>query len=212
MGDPKSRTQKRCCGGGEVGGGEVGGPVLIVAFSKPSSKSHRRTEQIPYRRCTTRTKTQLNTAPRLACHHPKATGQHSRQHRRATINQDLRPRHLRPRRLHQQRFWVLDLGSPTIKTAPPNLPPSHRLKCIWSPSHLFRVMKPLLHGDYPTSMKKIAGERIPTFTDRESKLVKGSYGFIGLIHYTNINITYNSLVLESNLRDFSADMAVLMRK
>ncbi|XLV01034.1 hypothetical protein S245_015371, partial [Arachis hypogaea] len=73
-----------------------------------------------------------------------------------------------------------------------------------------RVMKPLLHGDYPTSMKKIAGERIPTFTDRESKLVKGSYGFIGLIHYTNINITYNSLVLESNLRDFSADMAVLM--
>ncbi|RYQ81011.1 hypothetical protein Ahy_Scaffold1g107030 isoform D [Arachis hypogaea] len=61
-------------------------------------------------------------------------------------------------------------------------------------------------------MKKIAGERIPTFTDRESKLVKGSYGFIGLIHYTNINITYNSLVLESNLRDFSADMAVLMRK
>ncbi|RYQ81008.1 hypothetical protein Ahy_Scaffold1g107030 isoform C [Arachis hypogaea] len=75
-----------------------------------------------------------------------------------------------------------------------------------------RVMKPLLHGDYPTSMKKIAGERIPTFTDRESKLVKGSYGFIGLIHYTNINITYNSLVLESNLRDFSADMAVLMRK
>ncbi|XP_016169371.2 hydroxyisourate hydrolase isoform X1 [Arachis ipaensis] len=74
----------------------------------------------------------------------------------------------------------------------------------------FRVMEPLLHGDYPTSMKKIAGERIPTFTDRESKLVKGSYDFIGLIHYTNINITDNSLVLESNLRDFSADMAVLM--
>ncbi|XP_057742359.1 hydroxyisourate hydrolase-like [Arachis stenosperma] len=72
------------------------------------------------------------------------------------------------------------------------------------------VMEPLLHGDYPTSMKKIAGTRIPTFTDRESKLVKGSYDFIGLIHYTNLNITDNSLVLESNLRDFSADMAVLM--
>ncbi|XLR12193.1 hypothetical protein HN51_048921 [Arachis hypogaea] len=69
------------------------------------------------------------------------------------------------------------------------------------------VMEPLLHGDYPTSMKKIAGTRIPTFTDRESKLVKGSYDFIGLIHYTNLNITDNSLVLESNLRDFSADMA-----
>ncbi|RYR71689.1 hypothetical protein Ahy_A02g005909 isoform B [Arachis hypogaea] len=67
------------------------------------------------------------------------------------------------------------------------------------------VMEPLLHGDYPTSMKKIAGTRIPTFTDRESKLVKG------LIHYTNLNITDNSLVLESNLRDFSADMAVLMQ-
>ncbi|MED6155526.1 glycosyl hydrolase 1, variant 2 [Stylosanthes scabra] len=72
------------------------------------------------------------------------------------------------------------------------------------------IMEPLLLGDYPTSMKKIVGARIPTFTNCESKLVKGSYDFIGLIHYTNTNITDNSVLLENDLRDFSADMAVFM--
>ncbi|MED6218204.1 glycosyl hydrolase 1, variant 2 [Stylosanthes scabra] len=72
------------------------------------------------------------------------------------------------------------------------------------------IMEPLLLGDYPTSMKKIAGARIPTFTNRESKLVKGSYDFIGLIHYTNANMADNSVVLENDMRDFSADMAVSM--
>ena len=53
------------------------------------------------------------------------------------------------------------------------------------------IMEPLLHGDYPISLKKNVGARIPTFTNRESKLVKGSYDFIGVIHYTNVIVTYN---------------------
>ena len=68
-------------------------------------------------------------------------------------------------------------------------------------------MEPLLHGDYPISMKKNAGARIPTFTNRESKLVKGSYDFIGVIHYTNVNVSDHSDALTNKLRDYSADMA-----
>lgn len=68
-------------------------------------------------------------------------------------------------------------------------------------------MEPLMHGDYPNSMKRNAGARIPTFTSRESKQVKGSSDFIGVIHYTNINITDNPGALNIKLRDFSADMA-----
>ncbi|KAG2402922.1 Hydroxyisourate hydrolase [Vigna angularis] len=69
------------------------------------------------------------------------------------------------------------------------------------------VMEPLQYGDYPISMKKNAGIRIPAFTTRESEQLKGSFDFIGLIHYTNINITDNSDVLKNQLRDYAADMA-----
>ncbi|CAJ1968628.1 unnamed protein product [Sphenostylis stenocarpa] len=69
------------------------------------------------------------------------------------------------------------------------------------------VMEPLQYGDYPISMKMNAGERIPSFTNRESEQVKGSFDFIGVIHYTNVNITDNSDALKNQLRDFKADMA-----
>ncbi|KAL4395399.1 hypothetical protein AHAS_Ahas02G0248100 [Arachis hypogaea] len=69
------------------------------------------------------------------------------------------------------------------------------------------IMEPFLHGDYPISMRETAGARIPSFTNRESELVKGSCDFIGLIHYSNANITDNSEALKNNLRDYTADIA-----
>lgn len=68
-------------------------------------------------------------------------------------------------------------------------------------------MEPLQYGDYPISMKTNAGERIPAFTNHESKQVKGSFDFIGVIHYTNLNVSDNSDALKNQLRDFTADMA-----
>ncbi|XP_020239605.1 hydroxyisourate hydrolase isoform X2 [Cajanus cajan] len=72
------------------------------------------------------------------------------------------------------------------------------------------IMEPLLHGDYPISMKTNAGERIPTFTNRESDQVKGSYDFIGIIHYCNVNVTDNSDALNIKVRDVYADMAATL--
>ncbi|KAF1860907.1 hypothetical protein Lal_00000321 [Lupinus albus] len=72
------------------------------------------------------------------------------------------------------------------------------------------IMEPLVHGDYPISMKTNAGTRMPTFTIRESKLVKGSHDFIGVIHYNNVNVTDNSDTLNRKLRDFNADMAAMI--
>ncbi|XP_027189896.1 hydroxyisourate hydrolase-like isoform X3 [Cicer arietinum] len=69
------------------------------------------------------------------------------------------------------------------------------------------IVEPLIHGDYPISMKRNAGARIPTFTSIESKQVKGSYDFIGIIHYTNVNVTDNSGALNIKLRDYTQDMA-----
>ncbi|KAG2675043.1 hypothetical protein I3760_13G165600 [Carya illinoinensis] len=46
-------------------------------------------------------------------------------------------------------------------------------------------MDPLTKGRYPLSMRTyVRGNRLPMFTPKQSKLVKGSYDFIGLNYYT----------------------------
>ncbi|KAK4273216.1 hypothetical protein QN277_021660 [Acacia crassicarpa] len=70
------------------------------------------------------------------------------------------------------------------------------------------VMEPLVYGDYPDVMKRNAGSRIPTFTSRESKQIKSSWDFIGVIHYTILNVTDNSDILKNKTRDYTADAAV----
>eukprot|EP00928_Gymnodinium_smaydae_P080847 TRINITY_DN64463_c0_g1_i1.p1 TRINITY_DN64463_c0_g1~~TRINITY_DN64463_c0_g1_i1.p1 ORF type:complete len:556 (-),score=71.42 TRINITY_DN64463_c0_g1_i1:29-1543(-) len=43
---------------------------------------------------------------------------------------------------------------------------------------------PIYTGDYPASMREFLGERLPTFTEDEKALVKGSNDFFGLNHYS----------------------------
>eukprot|EP00897_Mesotaenium_endlicherianum_P000470 jgi/Mesen1/10423/ME000082S09935 len=50
-----------------------------------------------------------------------------------------------------------------------------------------RVMEffdPIYFGDYPESMRRQVGERLPRFTDDEAKALKGSFDFLGLNFYT----------------------------
>ncbi|KAK1559164.1 hypothetical protein Q3G72_011369 [Acer saccharum] len=67
---------------------------------------------------------------------------------------------------------------------------------------------PLVFGDYPITMKKNVGSRLPVFSNRESELVKGSFDFLGIVHYFTIYIKDNSGSLKQELRDFNADMAI----
>ncbi|KAL6339797.1 hypothetical protein AAG906_034883 [Vitis piasezkii] len=68
----------------------------------------------------------------------------------------------------------------------------------------------LVFGDYPDIVKKRAGTRIPSFTEDESKQVKGSFDFIGINHYTSVHIKNNPMKLNMDYRDFNADVAVDM--
>ncbi|KAH7517069.1 hypothetical protein FEM48_Zijuj09G0023100 [Ziziphus jujuba var. spinosa] len=70
------------------------------------------------------------------------------------------------------------------------------------------VLDPLVFGDYPQIMKENAGSRIPAFTKAESKIVKGSFDFIGIIHYLTASIKDNSRSLAEEHRDYTADAAV----
>jgi len=47
-----------------------------------------------------------------------------------------------------------------------------------------RFVDPLTNGDYPHSMQSLVGNRLPKFTEEQSKLVKGSFDFLGLNYYT----------------------------
>mmetsp|Transcript_146700 Transcript_146700/g.470774 ORF Transcript_146700/g.470774 Transcript_146700/m.470774 type:complete len:518 (+) Transcript_146700:89-1642(+) len=42
---------------------------------------------------------------------------------------------------------------------------------------------PIWKGDYPESMKKRCGDRLPAFTEEEKKMIKGTSEFFGLNHY-----------------------------
>ena len=46
-------------------------------------------------------------------------------------------------------------------------------------------MEPLATGDYPSSMRSLVGGRLPKFSAYQSRLVRGSYDFIGLNYYSS---------------------------
>ncbi|XP_060676274.1 beta-glucosidase 11-like isoform X2 [Ziziphus jujuba] len=71
-------------------------------------------------------------------------------------------------------------------------------------------LHPLVYGDYPEIMKRNAGSRIPAFTNYESKLIKGSFDFVGVLYYSYLTIKDNPDSLKMQLRDFDADMAAIL--
>ncbi|XP_042987666.1 hydroxyisourate hydrolase-like isoform X3 [Carya illinoinensis] len=79
--------------------------------------------------------------------------------------------------------------------------------------HVGWFLDPLVFGDYPTTMKQNVGSRLPAFTNLESKLVKGSFDFIGLIHYNNMYVRDRCSSLKMEYRDYDLDAAIeLIRK
>ncbi|CAN6685369.1 unnamed protein product [Malus baccata var. baccata] len=47
-----------------------------------------------------------------------------------------------------------------------------------------RFLDPLTSGDYPHTMRSIVGKRLPKFTKEQSKLLNGSFDFLGINYYT----------------------------
>nr|AES93119.1 putative strictosidine beta-D-glucosidase [Camptotheca acuminata] len=46
-------------------------------------------------------------------------------------------------------------------------------------------LEPVINGDYPQSMQNLVKQRLPKFSEEESKLLKGSFDFIGINYYTS---------------------------
>lgn len=52
---------------------------------------------------------------------------------------------------------------------------------------------PLHFGDWPPMMKEYINDRLPQFSDDEKKLVKGSFDFIGVNHYTTSYVIHTGI-------------------
>ncbi len=50
--------------------------------------------------------------------------------------------------------------------------------------YLSRFVHPVTYGEYPESMQVLVGNRLPNFTDVQSKMVEGSLDFLGVNYYT----------------------------
>ncbi|CAN4101175.1 unnamed protein product [Withania somnifera] len=66
---------------------------------------------------------------------------------------------------------------------------------------------PLIFGDYPVTMKRRVGSRMPNFTRQESKQIKGAVDFLGLNHYSTLTVKDLPGALERDFsyRDFTID-------
>ncbi|XP_057861861.2 beta-glucosidase 34 [Cryptomeria japonica] len=71
------------------------------------------------------------------------------------------------------------------------------------------IFDPIFFGDYPSSMRRIVGERLPKFTEEEVEMLKGSIDFIGLNHYSSVYVAAKNS--SSNIRDYYADMLVELK-
>ncbi|CAL5192716.1 unnamed protein product [Lathyrus oleraceus] len=62
------------------------------------------------------------------------------------------------------------------------------------------VLDPVFHGDYPRIMKELVGNRLPEFTKKEKRMLKGSTNFIGINYYTSHFVRH-----EPNITKIMAD-------
>ncbi|KAH9299305.1 hypothetical protein KI387_030987, partial [Taxus chinensis] len=71
-------------------------------------------------------------------------------------------------------------------------------------------MDPIFFDEYPRSMRKRVGDRLPHFSVEESNLLKGSLDFVGVNHYTTYYATNNKInIIELLLNDSPADSSAV---
>ena len=80
--------------------------------------------------------------------------------------------------------------------------------------HLFfddyRGMNPLLFGDYPEIMKTIVGSKMPSFSEEQSTLLRGSLDFLGINYYATLYVSDKPGEYDSGIQDYIEDMRVLL--
>ncbi|PQQ08278.1 beta-glucosidase 13 [Prunus yedoensis var. nudiflora] len=61
---------------------------------------------------------------------------------------------------------------------------------LYKTTYQVRFMDPITSGHYPHSMQVLVGHRLPKFKEEDSKLLAGSFDFLGLNYYTTYYASY----------------------
>ncbi|KAK4282041.1 hypothetical protein QN277_013465 [Acacia crassicarpa] len=69
------------------------------------------------------------------------------------------------------------------------------------------ILNPIMFGEYPETLKRSAGWKLPSFTKAESNMVKGSIDFLGINFYHSCYVKNNPDSLQIGERDILADLA-----
>ncbi|KAM0848224.1 hypothetical protein ACQ4PT_054541 [Festuca glaucescens] len=68
-------------------------------------------------------------------------------------------------------------------------------------------MHPITYGHYPETMQKFVGERLPNFTEEQTRLVQGSADVVGINHYTTYYVkNHENLTHMSYANDWQAQL------
>ncbi|XP_022715717.1 beta-glucosidase 44-like [Durio zibethinus] len=73
--------------------------------------------------------------------------------------------------------------------------------------HIGWFLHPFVYGEYPRTMQKIVGERLPKFSKSELEIVKNSFDVLGLNHYTSYYI-YDAHQPKTNVIGYQHDWNV----
>ncbi|KAK0574920.1 hypothetical protein LWI29_030952 [Acer saccharum] len=66
---------------------------------------------------------------------------------------------------------------------------------------------PIIHGDYPNTMRTLVGNRLPKFTAAQSNMLKGSIDFLGVNYYTTNYAAHTLHAVKVNM-SYSTDPQV----
>ena len=83
------------------------------------------------------------------------------------------------------------------------------VKFISRQEFICRFLHPVIYGDYPKSMVKMVGDRLPQFTTEQSFSLKGSIDFVGINHYTTYYARDSKLAILEELLEDNPDAQVL---
>ncbi len=75
--------------------------------------------------------------------------------------------------------------------------------------HLGWFADPVYKGDYPAEMRERLGDRLPTFSDDEKEILRGSSDFFGLNHYTTFLCGKASTWLQ--IKQIPGDLSLLFK-
>ncbi|XP_048323427.2 beta-glucosidase 17-like [Ziziphus jujuba] len=120
--------------------------------------------------------------------------------------------------LYRHKYQAFQKGSIGITIGSEWMVPKFQtVECIKAASRAMDfifgwIVHPVTYGEYPKTMRSLVGNRLPKFTEAESKMIKGSFDFIGANYYTASYAEADSSFSTITNPSYTTDMNVTLTK